>query len=229
MPLEAANSSIPSLTRRPGMRRNGARRGAVGQRRGHRRDALLDLLPGAVERQPIACRSDGSGCGWPPCGRRRAPCARLPDWRWPGVRPGRRSPSRSGRRECQDLVSCISAADRRRRSAPPHDLQAAASWLYCMVPMMGWARGSTTMRARRADGVGMAWAIGRRRSLRGDTSVSRPTHKAAKGGRRSPPYIRLAIIEPRLHSRRNATVTYRRHECRLNRLNSYTANLASAP
>ena len=28
-------------------------RGAVGQRRGHRRDALLDLLPGAVERQAI--------------------------------------------------------------------------------------------------------------------------------------------------------------------------------
>jgi hypothetical protein len=28
-------------------------RSAVGQRRGHRRDALFDLLPGAVERQPI--------------------------------------------------------------------------------------------------------------------------------------------------------------------------------
>ena len=111
------------------------RRGAVAERCGHRRDAVLDLLLGAFERQLVHVPADGSGCGWRWCGRHRGPCARLPDWRWPGVRPGRRSPSRNGRRGCPESGCCISAAGRRRRSAPPRGLPAAAfrhiAWCRC--------------------------------------------------------------------------------------------------
>src|SRR4029453_1396722 len=99
--------------------------------------------------------------------------------------------------------------------------------LYCMVPMMGWARGSTTM--VRHVPMASGWpGHSAADAACAATEISRPTQTVVQGRRRSPPNT-LVIIEPRLHSKsthqEHATAYIWRHECRLNHLIS-TLNLA---
>ena len=221
MPLRRADS--PRRRRRAAGRecgRTARARGAVAERRGHRRDAVVDLLPRRVRSASGACSS-----GW--------------FWLWvPTVWPASRSlrtPSGLAlacaadheegrldalrRRGSPGSGCCISAADRRRRSAPPRGPPAAASRRYCMVPMRGCSRGSTTSVREVPSASGWPGQSA------ADAACAANRRQAAPGTRRSmtaSEHQRYATDhEPRLHSTSTATAYIsRRHERGLHRMTS---------
>ena len=161
VPCALAYSSMPSLRGEAGDTEERRQRRAVVPSA-----AVTEAMPssisccGALDRQPVHAGADDSGCGSPPYGRHRAPCARLPDWPAPAGRPGRRSPSRIARPGFPESGCCISAAGRRRRSAPPRRSLERQRFAILHGADQGMRPGIDHQRARGAERIGMARAIG---------------------------------------------------------------------
>ena len=168
--------------------------------------AVTDAMPSSISclarsiGMRVHARSDGSGCGcrcvWPASRTLRTPS---------GLALAMRPISEEGRLDAlrgenfQNLVAVAAAAGRRRRSAPPRDRRAAASRRYCMVPIRGCSRGSTTSVREVPSASGWPGQSAADAVCRGTAGRASPGMKAADDRVRTPANA-LPTMKHRLHS-----------------------------